>query len=205
MIAAKRVLEAAGVTWWIQDGTLLGAIRHGGPIPGDSDIDLGMPAREFRWSIIEAMVDGGFVLDRVFGTPEQGLEIFLTYNGTRVDIFLMYEHAGHWSYPCFYRNLRLDSVVEPFGIARTRFAGIDVPCPDAAERYLEITYGPDWRTPVRDWHYAFSPANLVLHGGALVDLFYRYRKAQWIVRRSVRRVWRSLVPIRATAVPRATQ
>jgi len=40
-------LMAHGITYWMHDGTLLGAVRHGGMIPWDDDIDLVVYAESF--------------------------------------------------------------------------------------------------------------------------------------------------------------
>lgn len=38
-----RVCREHGITYWLDSGSVLGARRHGGFIPWDDDIDLGMP------------------------------------------------------------------------------------------------------------------------------------------------------------------
>jgi lipopolysaccharide cholinephosphotransferase len=40
------VCKELGVTYWVDGGTLLGAVRHHGPIPWDDDVDLGMSREE---------------------------------------------------------------------------------------------------------------------------------------------------------------
>ena len=38
-----RVCRELGITYFLDSGSVLGALRHGGFIPWDDDIDLGMP------------------------------------------------------------------------------------------------------------------------------------------------------------------
>ena len=42
LLAISDVCEAGGISWWMDAGTALGAMRHGGFIPWDDDIDIGM-------------------------------------------------------------------------------------------------------------------------------------------------------------------
>lgn len=42
-----RVLEELNIPYFMQGGTMLGAIRHGGFIPWDDDVDLGIPRADY--------------------------------------------------------------------------------------------------------------------------------------------------------------
>lgn len=43
-----RLCQAAGVTWWMYAGNLIGAVRHKGFVPWDDDIDIMIPRADFE-------------------------------------------------------------------------------------------------------------------------------------------------------------
>lgn len=49
-----RVCREHNITYFLDAGTLLGARRHGGFIPWDDDVDLGMPRDDYERFLQEA-------------------------------------------------------------------------------------------------------------------------------------------------------
>jgi SAM-dependent methyltransferase len=158
------LLEAARVSEFMQErygyqtffiyGTLLGAVREGGPIAHDSDIDLGYVsrhtdgptvARELR-EIAFAMIEAGF---RVLGFPHH-LYIANEIEGhnIHVDLFHTYFDAdGVLGFPYGYAGVGEVRREDWKGFRDVPFAGGTGVVPVCAEKIAMKLYGAGWREP----------------------------------------------------------
>jgi phosphorylcholine metabolism protein LicD len=156
------ILSTAKIEYWIDQGTLLGAYRHGKFIARDSDTDIGIKNEEQFESLHELLkskLPNSYDCERK-GNHCKGYRIWLKTGGTFKGTFE--EREIQWPLVCcdvmFYKyNERDETYVQQyqgfgvdtffipetviFPLDKIEFEGSMYPCPTSIEEYLEIQYG----------------------------------------------------------------
>ena len=158
------MFDRRGITYWLDDGSLLGLVRDGAFIPWDHDVDIGVPGE----AIPQILAMKHAFLPKYLLRPRHTYDTWLP--GTvrsikiktvwekmmqinfHIDLFAKYKINGHYHWidsdalKCIEGSYydKLDTI---------QWEGRSIFIPSNPEEYLAIRYG-DWRTPTKD----FSPS-----------------------------------------------
>lgn len=193
LAAFAAAMDGAGLRgrYWLTKGALLGFCRQGDFIAHDGDIDFGMFADDYDERLPAALAEAGFRLLKRTGRPEDGLTLTFSDGRTKVDIFFHYREPDGFWHAVTNGPPQVRYRYRPFGLAPARLRGVELTIPSPPEAVVEAIYGPDWRLPVRRWHYAYSPYNVEVAGGTLMQAKYRIKNGIWQVKSRLRQAVRA--------------
>tara|TARA_Y100000034_G_scaffold135249_3_gene206409 strand:+ start:639 stop:1352 length:714 start_codon:yes stop_codon:yes gene_type:complete len=146
------LFEKNGVKYWLDFGTLLGAVREGRTIPWDYDADFGVlnSQRKLIEGLRNTIVDDGFGWECWRKTKDSGLIRICRspINHTWVDLFL-WKNAGHGllrsdfylNYPKQFPRYFIQRLEE------VELSGKMLKAPRDIELFLDMRFGTDWRVP----------------------------------------------------------
>ena len=87
-----RFCKETGVCYWLMFGSLLGAVRHGGFIPWDDDLDVGMMREDVQALVAAADLDDRYRVNSVFDWHAHCWQLRFMYsdeaNPCFVDLFI---------------------------------------------------------------------------------------------------------------------
>ena len=150
LLEAKQVLDELGVVFYLEEGTCLGAVREGGFIPWDDDVDiasvLGLHYFDERVAhqIAGRLRERGFVSKVIFKhhsvyVPALKSSVRIDWHGRKDIDGSVFHYPGVRIPTRLFNNLReIDFIGEKFLV------------PDPPEEFLQFKYGPEWATPKPD-------------------------------------------------------
>jgi len=147
----SAVLNANGIDYWCDFGTLLGLVREADLILGDKDVDLSVPIEEKRrvMALAPAFAERGYRVTDQGGAARRLLRVFDTRTPFYADLY-PYERAGE-----MLRSV-LNSPSEDLPAAlvanrqRLTAFGASVAAPGELDAVLVRRYGPRYQVPRRN-------------------------------------------------------
>ena len=146
---AKNILDELGVIFWLDSGTLLGAVREGRAIKGDEDdIDLVTYCsnKVYLQKIIEKFLKAGFEILRLRETV-----LSVARDGNHVDIFFADKHKDNYYLTLYYKKKPFALVIPRHyfeNFVEIKFYNKLFKVPYPLNAYVKHCYGPNWKTPI---------------------------------------------------------
>lgn len=145
---SSKLLEDCDIDFTLAFGTLLGAVREGGFIKNDDDVDIIVTDEERLYNKLPYFWEHGLYINRIFKT-----ELYTFHakgvNG-HIDMYVL-RPIDNW----FYKNwcVSIRGHYQPKrlfqGVDKEKYfiGDISYPCPKNSENLLAWWYGRSWRIP----------------------------------------------------------
>jgi hypothetical protein len=145
LVEAGRVLDAAGVDWWVTDGMCLSLVRSGRVEDWQQDVDVGVWD---IWAATQALTGAGWPVRAKAHNQFKGAGMLDVTGHRRTERHVYADFPENVSYR-FSAHLfdRFEHVTVDGHTFRV---------PSPVHDYLTEHYG-DWRTPVKEWNWRKSP------------------------------------------------
>lgn len=178
LLKVKEALDKNNITFWLDFGTLLGAVREKDFIKHDLDMDLGiLYENDIDKKVEKALGEAEIKKIHEFTLDGQIVEQTYEYKGLTFDIFYYSKNEDiMWCYSfspnedktrriiekdktIIYGYDGIKLFVKTRGVEPIMFKGIEYNAPEDPNGYLVENYGKSYMIPNKDWNYMDDPTN----------------------------------------------
>lgn len=191
LVNFKEALDSINIRFWLEFGTLLGAIREKDFIKHDLDLDVGMLYSEYTPKVDLALQKVGFKKIKSYSVSkgEVALENVYEYKGIHIDIFFFRKKGNKFICHGFTKDtsisweetllkynglLTLEYSFPPFTLEQYIFKGGVFNIPSDVESHLEAYYGPHYMIPDSAWNPLQDSPNLKLLPSNIIGHVTKY-------------------------------
>lgn len=165
------ILDQLGIRWWLGAGTALGLHRNGLSdefLLHDTDIDICTLDESAFHRFTFAALDAGWDPYLFYSVKDRWVQCCVKKDAILVDLYLFHIDGDQCRCDTCNGTMRYPArmILEP---EMFHLKGKDYPIPHPIEEYLEVRFGPNWRTPVEKkipWYK--EAANLELQGNTQI-------------------------------------
>lgn len=153
LLDIKLLFDQIQTPFFLIGGTLLGAIREGGIIHSDYDVDIGIFGKDIESATLYDTINQSNVF-RLKDIVEGHLVKVMHSNGIELDIFLHDYHNNKLRH----RGRVHEWFNDNFNIGTVELFGVEFNIPEDSEKWLEENYG-HWQTPVIFYNVSYDTPN----------------------------------------------
>jgi len=167
-----KILQEHNLQYFISFGTLLGAVRHGGLIPWDTDTDI-LIAEKDKYRAIEILKKILPVHYKVMEDHDSNIVgsivrvNFSEINTLHIDLFTYFERNNEVIYGYNRKFLKEDI----FPLEKVKFYNLELSVPNNIEKQLKIFYGNDYmKYAYKQWALDKTKFKIIDYTPAKVDI-----------------------------------
>ena len=156
LMKTKELFSSINLNFYLAYGTLLGAIRDKGIIPGDEDVDVFTDDEEKLYQNLPFLYKNGYKLCRM---KKGKLYSFRINDKSYIDVYILRPYISIWGLYCYSLSNHATPKKYFKEYQDIEFLGEIFRCPRNPEKLIEFWYGKDWEKPRAGKKYYYEVAS----------------------------------------------